>query len=200
MKPIEFWFDFSSPYAYFAALEIGDIARKHGRNVQWQPILLGPVFQVTGMQSLSLTPMRGDYARHDWARTSRRLNVPFRVPAVHPIVSTTASRAYLWIEECEPDHAEKFGQSVFRALYADNVDVRDRKNILALAEQCGIADVRGLEMALPSDNLKVRLRAKTEVAIARGVFGSPFFFVGSEPFWGHDRLALIDEWLASGGW
>jgi 2-hydroxychromene-2-carboxylate isomerase len=200
MKPIEFWFDFSSPYAYFAALEIGDIARKHERDVLWRPILLGPVFQVTGMQSLSLTPMRGDYARHDWARTARRLNVPFRVPAVHPIISTTAGRAYLWIEERDPEHAVTFGLSVFRALYADNLDVRDRKNVLALAEQCGVADVGGLEMALPSDNLKERFRSQTCAAIARGVFGSPFFFVGSEPFWGHDRLALMDDWLASGGW
>lgn len=200
VKNIEFWFDFSSPYAYFASLQIEAIATKHRRTVGWRPLLLGRAFQTTGMQSLSLTPIRGDYARHDWARIARRLGVPFRVPSVHPIVSTTPSRAFLWVEEHQPDNAALFGRSVFQALYVDNLDVRETGEMLSLAEGSGVNDLDALEAALSSVELKEKFRQQTESGIARGVFGSPFFFVDGEPFWGHDRLALLDEWLSCGGW
>lgn len=200
MKIIEFWFDFSSPYAYFAWLQMEDIARRHGRTVAWRPLLLGRAFQATGMQSLSLTPIRGDYARHDWARIARRLGVPFSVPSVHPIVSTTPSRAFLWVEEHQPDKAAPFGRSVFQALYVDDRDVRQTGVSLSLAEDSGVGNLPALETALSSTELKEKFRQQTESGIARGVFGSPFFFVDGEPFWGHDRLPLLDEWLLRGGW
>jgi 2-hydroxychromene-2-carboxylate isomerase len=200
MNEIEFWFDFSSPYAYFASLKIDTIACKHGRTVAWRPMLLGRAFQATGMKSLSLTPMRGDYARHDWGRIARRLGIPFRVPSVHPIVSTTPSRALLWIEENEPDKIVPFGRSVFRALYVDNLDVREDGVALSLAEGIGVHDLPALRAALSSIELKEKFRRQTESGIALGVFGSPFFFVDGEPFWGHDRLPLLDEWLSRGGW
>lgn len=74
---IEFWFDFSSPYAYFASLTVDDLARRHGYRVAWRPFMLGMIFKVTGMQPLNKTPVRGDYARHDWARLARRHDVRF---------------------------------------------------------------------------------------------------------------------------
>ncbi|MFN3953315.1 MAG: 2-hydroxychromene-2-carboxylate isomerase [Pararhodobacter sp.] len=200
MKIIEFWFDFSSPYAYFASLEIESLARKHDRMVVWRPLLLGRAFQLTGMQSLSQTPIRGDYARRDWARTARRLGVPFRVPSIHPIVSTTPSRAFLWIEEHQPNYAAPFARSVFKALYVENRDVRDANETLSLADGCGVNGLGALEAALPSEDLNYKFRQQTESGIARGVFGSPFFFVDGEPFWGHDRMPLIDDWLSLGGW
>jgi len=57
--PIEFWFDFSSGYAYFAALEIDDVAARLGRQVSWRPFMLGAAFKVTGSLGLSRTPMKG---------------------------------------------------------------------------------------------------------------------------------------------
>ena len=70
---LEFWFDFSSPYAYFGALDIEALAAKHKRRVLWRPFLLGAAFKTTGMQPLINMPMRGDYARRDWARLARRV-------------------------------------------------------------------------------------------------------------------------------
>lgn len=81
---VEFWFDFSSPYAYFAAVTIEDRLAPYGRPIVWRPFLLGVLFQKTGMTSLSRTPLRGDYARGDWQRLSRILDVPFALPPHHP--------------------------------------------------------------------------------------------------------------------
>lgn len=85
--PIEFFFDFASPYAYFAAHRIDAIAAKHGREVEWRPFMLGAAFKATGMMPLTEQPLRGDYARRDWDRLARRMNLPFVLPERFPIVT-----------------------------------------------------------------------------------------------------------------
>src|SRR5258708_23932521 len=82
-NPIEFWFDFSSGYAYFAAQEIDALGARVKRSILWRPYMLGTAFKVTGMRGLSSTPVKGDYARYDWARASRKKGVPFAPPEDH---------------------------------------------------------------------------------------------------------------------
>jgi 2-hydroxychromene-2-carboxylate isomerase len=91
---IEFWFDFSSSYAYFASLEIEALAAKHGRVVVWRPYMMGQAFSITGARGLSSTPLKRDYALHDWARIARLRGVEYALPAHHPSVSVPAMRAF----------------------------------------------------------------------------------------------------------
>lgn len=199
MPSFEFWFDFSSPYAYFGALQVDDVAARHGRTVSWRPFLLGSAFAATGMQSLSKTPIRGDYARHDWARLARRLSVPFRIPDKHPVVSVTPGRVFYWIEKSDPEIAVRFAKRVFASYFADGRDVTERPLVLDIAADLGV-DRTALDAALDTEELKQLFRARTDEALARGIFGSPFFVIDGEPFWGADRLPMIDDWLARGGW
>lgn len=198
-QPIEFWFDFTSPYAYFASIEVESVAARHGRAVTWRPFLLGAAFKTTGMQALTKTPMRGDYARHDWARLARRLGAPLAFPAVHPALTVAAGRAFLWLEAAQPELAVPFARAIFAAHFGRGEDIGETERVLAIAA-AEAADRGRLAEALDSADLKDRFRARTESALARGVFGSPFFFVDGEPFWGADRLPMIDEWLSRGGW
>jgi 2-hydroxychromene-2-carboxylate isomerase len=99
----------------------------------------------------------------------------------------------------QPDLAVPFAKAVFRAHFGDGEDIGETPRVVSIAEAVGADPVR-LGAALQTEELKDRFRAQTERAIARGVFGSPFFFVDDEPFWGSDRLAMIDEWLTRGGW
>jgi 2-hydroxychromene-2-carboxylate isomerase len=196
---IEFWFDFTSPYAYFASLEAGGVAARHGRAVRWRPFLLGAVFKTTGMQALTRTPLRGDYARRDWERLARRLAAPLAFPAIHPASTVAAGRAFLWVEAHDPERAVPFGRAVFAAHFGRGEDIGSAGQVIAIAESAGV-DGRALGEAIETPAAKDRLRTQTDEAIARGVFGSPFFIVDGEPFWGADRLPMIDEWLARGGW
>ena len=82
---IEFWFDFASGYAYFAALEIEALAERHGRSVLWRPFTLGAAFKVTGAQGLSHTPLKGEYARHDWQRLARLRRLFLPTPSAHTV-------------------------------------------------------------------------------------------------------------------
>lgn len=198
-SPIEFWFDFSSGYAYFAAATIDQLATRHDRTVLWRPYMLGVAFKHTGARGLSSTPIKGDYARHDWARLSRRTSLAFRPPENHPITALPASRAYYWVEEHAPDAAHDFARAVFHASFAEAQDMTVPGNVASVGADLGLPTAE-LEAGISSDPMKAKVGAVTDEAISKGVFGSPFFLVDGEPFWGWDRMPMLETWLETGGW
>ena len=199
MHPIEFWFDFSSGYAYFASQTIEPLAERHGRSVLWRPFMLGVAFKATGARGLSNTPLKGDYARRDWARLSRLTGTPFVLPEGHPITALPASRAYYWIEDEFPDKAHDFARRTFRAYFAEGVDMTDPLQVARVAAPLGL-QADALSEAMTSPAMKERVKAMSAEALAKGVFGSPFFIADGEPFWGWDRLPMLEEWLEKSGW
>lgn len=196
-EPIEFYFDFSSPYAYLASEKIDALAAKFGRKVKWRPLLLGPLFKASGSAPLTEIPLKGDYSRRDFARSARYMGLPFCMPTRFPLATQVAARAYYWLHERDCGQARTFAHAVFRALFVHNRDVSDPAVVLELAVEQG-AESATLAEALQSEALKNRLRAEGEAALARGVFGAPFFFVDNEPFWGADRLPQLEKWLETG--
>jgi 2-hydroxychromene-2-carboxylate isomerase len=198
-RVIEFWFDFGSSYAYFAALEVEALATKHGRDVLWRPFMLGTAFEVTGARGLSRTPLKRDYALQDWNRIARLTGAPFRLPAHHPSVALPAMRAFYHLDAADPVQAVRFAKGVFAAYYDDGPDIGQVEAVAAIAAAQGL-DAQAIREAVGDPQIKALARARSEEAIARGVFGSPWFFVDGEPFWGWDRLPMIDAWLSRGGW
>jgi 2-hydroxychromene-2-carboxylate isomerase len=197
--PLEFYFDFSSPYGYFASTRIDDIGARHGRQVAWRPFLLGVAFKATGQVPLVQQPIRGDYHRHDFARSARRLGLPFRMPETFPFLSLAAARAYYWLLDTDPGKAKALARIVYHAAFGEGRSVTPAETVADLVEPLGI-DRGALLAAVDDPAIKERLKSETGAAIARGVFGSPFVFVDGEPFWGSDRLEQVDAWLAAGGW
>lgn len=196
---IEFWFDFGSSYAYFAALEIESLAQKHGRAVAWRPFMLGTAFNITGAQGLSRTPLKKDYALHDWKRIARLRGAPFELPPHHPSVALPAMRAFYHLERTSPEAAVAFARAVFAAYYANGPDIGDPAAVRAIGEAMGLDD-EDLARGMADPEIKAIAKARSDEAVARGVFGSPWMFVDGEPFWGWDRLPMIDDWLSRGGW
>ena len=197
--PIDFYFDFSSPYGYLAAHRIDRIAESHGREARWRPFLLGVVFAITGQSPLINQPMRGVYALHDFQRGARALGIPFAMPEQFPVLSLAASRAYYWLHDRDPVLAKRFAKSVYHRIFGEGGDISKPKPIIAIAETFGV-DGQELGAALIDREVKDRLRCETQAAIDRGVFGSPFVIIDGEPFWGADRLDQVDTWLETGGW
>jgi 2-hydroxychromene-2-carboxylate isomerase len=196
---IEFWFDFSSSYAYFASLEIEPLALKHGRAVLWRPFMLGTAFEVTGARGLSRTPMKKDYAANDWARLARLRSVVFRLPPHHPSIALPATRAFYFLDQSDPERAVRFAKAVFAAYYRGVLDTSKPEEVARVGQEVG-ADPDALLGAMAQPQIKALAKARSEEAVSRGVFGSPWVFVDGEPFWGWDRLPMIDEWLSRGGW
>jgi 2-hydroxychromene-2-carboxylate isomerase len=195
-QPIDFYFDFSSPYGYFAARRIEDIAARHGRSVNWRPILLGAIFKVSGQQPLATIPLKGDYMTRDLARTARLLDVPFRRPTRFPIASMAPSRAFYAMADEDPALAKRLALALYEAYFTEDRDISAPQVTLDVAERLGVDRV-GLERAINDPVLKDRLRQEVDDAISRGVFGSPYIIVDGEPFWGADRLDQVERWLRS---
>lgn len=197
--PIDFYFDFSSPYGYLASERIDALAAKHGRQVTWRPMLLGAVFPQTGSQPLLNIPLKGDYARRDMARTARLLGIAFQLPEKFPFMSVAACRAFYWLHDQDPSQAVALARALYRAAFAAGRPIDSNEAVVRIAEAEGLAP-EGLEAALSDPAVKQRLREEVDGAIAKGVFGSPFIVVDGEAFWGHDRLDQVDLWLQRGGW
>lgn len=195
--PIDFYLDFSSPYAYLASRRIGALAARFGREVAWRPFMLGAVFATTGSRPLIEIPLKGAYMKLDLERSARLAGIPFRLPSRFPIATLAAARAFYWLEETSPARAVPFAEAAFEAYFRDDRDIGDRAVVAGLLEAVGSDPAAGLA-AIATDGIKAKLREATEVAVARGVFGAPFFFVDGEPFWGADRLPQMELRLAEG--
>jgi 2-hydroxychromene-2-carboxylate isomerase len=196
---IDFYFDFSSPYGYFASTQVDALAQRHGRVCRWHPILLTPAFQASGNVRLIDQPLKGAYSRHDWDRVSRQFAIPYRFPEPFPVGTVAAARAFWWLDASDPALAKRLGHALFAAYFADGRNISEREVVAEVGEAVGI-DRATLLAAIEQPVLKTKLRDETEGAIARGVFGAPFLIVDGEPFWGFDRLPQVDEWLRRGGW
>jgi 2-hydroxychromene-2-carboxylate isomerase len=197
--PIDFYFEFASPYGYLASLRIETIAAAYGREVVWRPIMLGAALKLTGSQPNVNAPLKGDYLRRDVARFARLLDVPLTFPPVLPMNSLAASRAYWWLFEQDEDLAKGLAQAIYHAHWGEGRDLSAPEAVADVAETLGI-DRQELLAAVQDPRIKARLKEETDRSIARGVFGSPFVFVDDEPFWGADRLDQVERWLATGGW
>ena len=198
-NPIDFYFDFSSPYGYLASTQIEALAARHGRSVTWRPHLLGAVFKINEQRPLASIPLKNDYTARDLARSARLLKVPFKLPTRFPVGATAPSRAFYWVNDRNPELAKRLAQALYHAYFAEDRDISSAEVTLEVAAQLGI-DRAELGRALNDAAVKERLRVEVDAAIARGVFGSPFIVVDGEPFWGSDRLDQVARWLETGGW
>ena len=197
--PIEFYFDFSSPYGYLAAQRIEELAEEYEREVVWKPFLLGVVFKTTRAEPLLNIPLKGDYARRDLARSARLFEIPFTVPKRFPFMSVAACRAFYWLTERDAEEAKELALALYDEAFGEGRSIAEPKEVAAVAEELG-HDPDEVLAALQNPRIKDRLKSEVDAAIKKGVFGSPFFIVDGEPYWGYDRMEDMGLWLEMGGW
>jgi 2-hydroxychromene-2-carboxylate isomerase len=195
---IDFYFDFTSPFGYFGAMRIEELAAKYGRSVKWHPILLGIVFKTTGAVPLPSIPLKGEYTLHDLDRTGRFHGIPYQHPTTFPIATQATARAMLWIADTYGDaKAVEFAKAAYYALFVDNINIGDPATVVTLAGNLDV-EPTALTQALASPEIKERLKAEVDQAMERKVFGSPFVIADGEPFWGFDRFDQLEAFLKNG--
>lgn len=195
--PIDFYFDYSSPYGYFAAMKIDALAAKHGRSVIWKPILLGVVFKITGGQPLPSLPLKGEYALRDILRSARFYDVPYQQPTKFPVATQAPARAFYWANDRDPALAKKLAQTLYQAYFAQDRDISSPEITADVAATLGLKRDEVLA-AINDPVVKDKLKNEVDAAIKLGVFGSPYIVIDGEPFWGIDRFDQIERWLARG--
>lgn len=194
-RTIEFFFDFPSAYSYFAALEIEALAARHGRDVRWRAFSLGTAFRLTGAQPLTRTPLKSDYTALDWARIAKLKGLAFAIPAGHPHAGLPALRSFHWIDARDPKLAKRFALEVYRRYFDGTLAIDDVGAVIETAAGLGV-DRDGLAAGVADPELKAKVREVGEAAVSRGAFGVPWIIVDDEPFWGWDRLPMIERRLA----
>lgn len=196
--PIDFWFDFASPYSYVANEWVDALAARHGRTVRRHAILLGVTFAAAELRSPVAHPLKREYSLRDFARSARYEGVPYDQPSVFPIPSQNAARVFWWLHDTRgPADAAQWARSAFRAYFRRGVVLSDAVALKALAGASGL-DADAAEAAWTDPTWKDRLKRANDQAIAAGVFGAPFFLVDGEPFWGNDRKPQIERVLVNG--
>lgn len=195
--PIDFYFDFSSPYGYLASERVDEIAARHGRTVMWHAIVLDAQFQPQGGVKIPAALMRSEYVQRDTERSAAFLDIPFKQPTPYPVHTEHAARAFQWLSDRDPEQAKAFARAVFRAYFVDGRNIAETPVLLDLADSLKISREE-VSDAFSDPATKARLKAEIDLAEARGVFGSPFFIVEGEGFWGNDRFPQLERWLEKG--
>ncbi len=181
-----FYFDLGSPYAYLAAERINPLfVEAIGLPPIWQPILLGGLFSEFGRDSWANGPGRGAGIAEVERRGSAYGIPPIRWPDPWPGNTLYAMRVATFAKEI--GKAVSFSLAAFRQAFAGGRDLTDPENVMIAAAACELHP-RAVETSAERDSVKARLKEATAEAAGLGVQGVPAVVVGSEVFWGDDRL------------
>ncbi|MGJ7493722.1 2-hydroxychromene-2-carboxylate isomerase [Variovorax sp. RT4R15] len=193
---IDFYFDFGSPAAYLAATQLPHIAADAGATLVWKPMLLGGVFQATGNHSPAEIKLKGRYLNKDMARFAKRYGVPFVHNPNFPINTLLLMRGAAGLQTEQPERFMDYVKAIYDAMWVDGRNMNDPATVGAVLQAAGFDAAAVLALA-NAQATKDRLKATTQEAVERGVFGAPTMFVGDEMFWGQDRLDFVREALAA---
>jgi len=181
-RPV-FYFDYSSPYSYLAALRIGELLP----DATWRPIAFGALIRELGKLPWSLGPGRAAGIREIERRAAARGVPPLRWPDGWPdrSYSLLPLRAALVAED--QDLLQPFSAAAYRMMFVDGRTLTEPADVLEAAAAAGL-DTDGVAIGIADPAIKARLRAYTDAAIERKVAGVPTVAVGGELFWGDDML------------
>ena len=194
-KSVDFYFDVGSPAAYIAWHRLPGICEETGAALVYKPMLLGGVFQSSGNQSPMNIAIKGRYLMIDLERFAQRSRLPFRHNPFFPINTLMLMRGATGLQMRDQARLLPYVDAVYRAIWVDGKNMNDPGVVAGVLQQAGF-DPAALLTMTNDPEVKERLKAVTQEAVARGVFGAPTFFIGEHMFWGQDRLDFLDRALA----
>ena len=202
MAQLDFYFDYSSPFAYLGATQVGTIAKRHDAELRFKPFFLGGLFKSIGTPLVpfaEMSPATQKLAMKDMYRWAEHWEVPFNFPSRFPMNTIAALRMTLQLPN---EKIEPFMLAVFKAYWGEDRDINDPDVLKGLADELGLDGTALLE-GCQNPEIKKELKDATDAAVASGVIGVPTYIVreGNEDgvmFWGQDRLMMVEK--ALDGW
>jgi 2-hydroxychromene-2-carboxylate isomerase len=191
---VEFFFDVGSPTTYLAYTQLPALAAACEAQVAWRPMLLGGVFKATGNVSPVTVPAKGRWMFDDLQRWARHYGVTLVFNPHFPINTLTLMRGAVGMQMREPGAFLRYLDVVFNAMWREPRNLGDPA-VLAEVLAGGFDPARIAALAADPE-VKAKLIANTDEAVARGAFGAPTFFVGDEMFFGQDRLLFVRDALS----
>ena len=191
-KSVEFFFDYGSPASHLAFFELRKIARDAGAEIEWRPILLGGMFKAINSHSPVEIAPKGRWLMWDLANYARRYGVPFEHNPHFVINTLPIMRGAILAER--RGELERYSEAMFLAVWRDALDMDDPAVIGQALVKNGF-DAKAYFAGTQEPAIKDDLKARTDEAVARGVFGLPTFFIGEKMWWGQDRLEWVKDAL-----
>lgn len=195
-KTVDFFFDVGSPASYLAWTQLPQMCESHGAELVYRPMLLGGVYQATGNASPATIPVKARYWQLDYERHARRYGVPLKENVHFPIITLFLMRAVTGVQLRRPEQLQQLLGCVFKALWIDALNLNEPQ-LTADILKAGGFDPAEIERLTQDPETKAALKATTEEAVKRGVFGAPTIFVGDQMFFGQDRMDFVREALAA---
>ena len=184
-----------SPATYLAATQLPSICEEAGATLIYKPMLLGGVFQATGNASPANVPAKGRWVFDDLIRHAQRYGVPFKRNPYFPINTLLLMRGATAMQLKHPDKFLTYVDAVFRAIWVDGRDMNDASVVAGVLHEAKI-DAATVMAEITDREVKAALKAVTDEAVARGVFGAPSIFIDDVLYFGQDRLPFVREALA----
>ena len=190
-KQIEFYFDFSSPYAYLGFKEIKNLEKKHQLQIKYMPIFLGGLHKSAGVTPAAFISLKAKYMIRDTKLVSEKKNIRFTFNTYFPIKTVDFMRGVIIAEE---DNFEKvFVEKIFNAIWKDGLNMNDETVINKVLKNMEL-NPKTFFLRAKDNKIKEKLKKLTNDALKKGIFGAPTFFINKKMFWGQDRLTYaIDE-------
>lgn len=196
---LEFFYDCSSPWTYFAFARVIPLVEKLELPVRWRPILVGGVFNAVNKQIYAAREgMFADEQRlahyfKDMQNWSEFIGIRVSQPDVFPVNSVKGMRGAFFAQE--QGAIVQYSQALFEAYWGDNRDISDDKVLQSIVEDLGL-DPKAYFAAITDPSYKDMLRINTDELISRGGYGSPTIFInGDDMYFGNDRLPLVEHRL-----
>ncbi len=193
-KTFDYYFDFGSPASYLAFTQLNKLSAETGATTVYKPMLLGGVFQATGNHSPATIPAKGNYTFKDFARFAKRYNVQLNSNPHFPINTLMLMRGAIGLQLTDVARFIPYCTAIYHAIWVDSLNLNDPATVGQALAKAGFDPMAMMALAT-AQSTKDALKAATEEAVARGVFGAPTFFVGEQMFWGQDRLDFVREAL-----
>lgn len=182
---LEFFYDYVSVYSYLANSQLQSLG---AAEIVYRPMFLGGVMQATGNRPPATVEAKGRYMNRDIFRWAERYDIPLEWNPVFPLNTIAALRVALVAQR----RGEFLGlhQRLFDAAWSMKANIGEPEVLAGIIGDAGLA-VDEYTTAIGQQDVKDELRANTEEAVARGVFGAPTFFVGEQMYFGNDRLDFV---------
>jgi 2-hydroxychromene-2-carboxylate isomerase len=196
-RTIDFYFSFVSLYTYIGYEAFQDLVNRYDLEVNYRPIDLHAVFSAGGGLPVSKRPpQRQAYRFVEMQRWRLERNIPLVLkPKHHPSDPVIGHRMLLAAIK-EGSDVRQFVGNALKILWVDDLDIQDPKVMVQVANQSGLKGDALLEKS-KDPAIQVDIDHLTQEAVNRQVFGTPFFFYRDEPFWGQDRLEMLEDMIRS---
>ena len=188
IKSFDFYFDFVSPYSFLAHKEISKIEKKNSIKIKYKPILLGGLHNLHNIKAPAFIPAKAKFMIRDCKMIAEKNGVKFKFNSYFPIKTVNLMRGVFIAEE--DDFKSFYVDNIFDSIWQNGFNMNDQNIIDKILKNIQV-NPKTFFLRSTTQNIKEKLKNKTNEAYEKGIFGAPTFLINNKIFWGQDRLEFV---------